>query len=89
MNRTNVSNVLVIGETTSGTEGLKRLGEIRAHNRSDFPELDPHLRKNFVLTRNDKGNFTISGKRVDEVPDDLKEWAQEDGEVDIVGRLLE
>jgi succinate dehydrogenase / fumarate reductase, flavoprotein subunit len=60
-----------------------------AHNRSDFPEIDPHLKKNFVVTRDDGGNLAISGKPVDEVPGDLEEWARDDGEVDIVGRLLE
>ena len=60
-----------------------------AHNRSDYPELDPRLRKNFVVTKDGSGTLSVSGKPVDEVPDHLKEWAKEDGEVDIAGRLLE
>jgi succinate dehydrogenase / fumarate reductase, flavoprotein subunit len=60
-----------------------------AHNRSDHPELDPRLRKNFVITRNDEGNLAVSSQPVDEVPGDLKEWVRDDGEVDIASRLLE
>jgi succinate dehydrogenase / fumarate reductase flavoprotein subunit len=60
-----------------------------AHSRSDYPELDPNLEKNFVVTRNDSGNLLLSGKPIDEVPDYLEEWAKDDGEVDIADRLLE
>src|SRR5829696_896959 len=60
-----------------------------AHNRLDFPEIDPRLKKNFVVTREERGTLAISGKAVDEVPGDLEEWARDDGEVDIAGRLLE
>jgi succinate dehydrogenase / fumarate reductase flavoprotein subunit len=60
-----------------------------AHSRSDYPELDPNLEKNFVVTRNDSGNLLVSGKPVDEVPDHLEKWTKDDGEVDITGRLLE
>jgi len=60
-----------------------------AHNRSDYPELDLQLKRNFVVTRNDSGNLSVSDKPIDEVPDHLKEWAEDDGEVDVAGRLLE
>jgi len=60
-----------------------------AHNRSDFPKIDPRLKRNFLVTRDDGGNLTVSGKAVDEVPGDLQEWAREGAEVDIAGRLLE
>jgi succinate dehydrogenase / fumarate reductase flavoprotein subunit len=60
-----------------------------AHNHSDFPELDPRLKKNFVVTRDDLGTISVSGKAVDGVPGDLAEWARDNGEVDITGRLLE
>ena len=60
-----------------------------AHNRSDFPELDPRLKKNLVVTRDERGTLVVSGKAVDEVPGDLQEWARDAGEVDISGRLLE
>jgi len=60
-----------------------------AQNRSDFPEIDPRLKKNFVVTSDTRGNLAVSGKAVDEVPGDLEEWARDDGEVDIAGRLLE
>ena len=60
-----------------------------AHNRSDHPKLDPNFRQNFVIARSDGGTLSISGEPVDEVPHDLEEWARDDGEVDIAGRLLE
>jgi succinate dehydrogenase / fumarate reductase flavoprotein subunit len=60
-----------------------------AHNRSDFPEIAPRLKKNFVMTRDERGILAISGKAVNEVPGDLEEWARDDGVVDIAGRLLE
>ena len=41
------------------------------------------------MTRDEHGPLAISDKAVDEVPGDLEEWAQDDGEVDIAGRLLE
>ena len=44
-----------------------------AHNRSDHPELDPGLKTNFVVTRDDAGNLSVSGKPVDAVPDHLEE----------------
>jgi succinate dehydrogenase/fumarate reductase flavoprotein subunit len=60
-----------------------------AHNRSDHPKLDPNFRQNFVIARSDGETLSISGEPVDEVPHDLEEWARDDGEVDIAGRLLE
>jgi succinate dehydrogenase / fumarate reductase, flavoprotein subunit len=60
-----------------------------AHNRSDFAGIDPRLKKNFVVTRDEGENLAVSGKAVNEVPGDLEEWARDDGEVDIAGRLLE
>jgi succinate dehydrogenase / fumarate reductase, flavoprotein subunit len=60
-----------------------------AHIRADFPDLDPHFKKNFVVTRDERGTLSVSAKAVDEVPGDLEEWAREEGEVDIAGRLLE
>ena len=60
-----------------------------AQNCSDFPKLDPRLKKNFVVTRDERGNLAVSAKAVDEVSGDLEEWARDDGEVDIAGRLLE
>jgi succinate dehydrogenase / fumarate reductase flavoprotein subunit len=60
-----------------------------AHSRSDFPGIDPGLKKNFVVTRDDEENLAVSGRAVNEVPGDLEEWARDDGEVDVAGRLLE
>ena len=43
-----------------------------AHNRSDYPKLDPSLEMNFVVTRDDAGNLSVSGKPVEAVPDHLE-----------------
>src|SRR5215210_1866654 len=60
-----------------------------AHNRSDFSELDPRLKTNFVVTGDGDGGLSVSAKPVDEVPEHLKERGEDEGEVDIAGRLLE
>jgi len=68
---------------------LERRESRGAHNRSDHPKLDPGLETNFVVTRDGAGNLSVSDKPVEAVPDHLKAWAKDDGEVDVAGRLLE
>jgi hypothetical protein len=39
--------------------------------------------------RDERATLSVSAKAVDEVPGDLVEWARDEGEVDVAGRLLE
>ncbi|HVF02646.1 MAG TPA: FAD-dependent oxidoreductase [Rubrobacteraceae bacterium] len=59
-----------------------------AHSRSDYPETDPNLKMNFVITRSEDGGLTVSPQAVEVVPDELQEWLDEK-EIQTSGRLLE
>lgn len=58
-----------------------------AHNRSDYPELDPNLKVNFIVSK-DGDRLDVSREEVHIVPEYLEEWAKGD-EVEVAGRLLE
>ena len=59
-----------------------------AHSRSDYPETDPNLKMNFVITRSEDGGLTVASQAVEVVPDELQEWLDE-REIQAAGRLLE
>jgi succinate dehydrogenase / fumarate reductase flavoprotein subunit len=59
-----------------------------AHQRSDYPALDPALEVNFVVTPANDG-LTIDREPVPEVPDHLREWATAGVDAEAAGRLLE
>jgi len=59
-----------------------------AHNRSDYPELDPDLKVNFVVGKDD-GKLVVNRERVHAVPEHLEEWAQGGEEYHVTGRLTE
>ena len=59
-----------------------------AHNRLDHPEIDPELKVNFVVTRKE-GELSVVDEPVPPVPEHLQEWAEDNEEVDVTGRLLE
>ncbi|MGH2531276.1 MAG: L-aspartate oxidase [Thermomicrobiales bacterium] len=60
-----------------------------AHNRSDYPELDPTLEVNFVTTRNGDGQLTVTSEPVRAVPAHLAAWAVLAEVHEVTGRLLE
>jgi succinate dehydrogenase / fumarate reductase flavoprotein subunit len=60
-----------------------------AHQRSDYPDLDPSLTVNLVISKDDNGRLTVSREPVPPVPDHLRGWAEGDNEVEVAGRLLE
>jgi succinate dehydrogenase / fumarate reductase, flavoprotein subunit len=60
-----------------------------AHQRSDYPDLDPSLTVNLVISKDDSGRLTVSREPVPSVPDHLRGWAEGDNEVEVAGRLLE
>ena len=59
-----------------------------AHSRSDYPETDPNLKINFVITRGEDGGLSVSPQAVEVVPDELQERL-DDEEIQAAGRLLE
>lgn len=59
-----------------------------AHSRSDYSELDPKLKVNFVVAR-EESELSIVDEPVPPVPEHLQKWASDDGEIDVSGRLLE
>jgi succinate dehydrogenase / fumarate reductase flavoprotein subunit len=62
-----------------------------AHNRSDYPELDPELTVNFVVTMDGDGKLSISPEEVHPVPEYLQEWTRraDREEYRVPGRLVE
>jgi succinate dehydrogenase / fumarate reductase flavoprotein subunit len=68
---------------------LERRESRGAHNRSDFPALDPSLQRN-LYTRLDQrdGTLTVSSESVPEIPATLQGLLASD-ELPVAGRLLE
>jgi len=60
-----------------------------AHNRSDFPELDPAMEVNFIVGRNRDARMTLEPLPVPAVTAELAPWLAKAGNVDPAGQLLE
>ena len=60
-----------------------------AHNRKDYPRLNPELCVNFVLKLDPEGRLSVTHQPVPAVPDALRNWASDHGGVEVKGRLLE
>ena len=58
------------------------------HVRSDFPELDPALQRNFELRLREDGSLEVGSRPVPSVPNALEKWV-DDTDVEVAGRLLE
>lgn len=67
---------------------LERTETRGAHNRSDYPDLDPELRVNLEISLDDDV-MRVTRAQVAPVPDHLADWVEDDVEVDLSGRLLE
>ena len=59
-----------------------------AHQRTDYPEVDPNLQVNFIIELDDNGEQKLSSVPVEPVPAELQSWI-DDEELEIDGRLLE
>ena len=59
-----------------------------AHNRSDYPELDPNLKVNFIVSKDDD-ELTLTRRQVHVVPEYLEEWVKSGEEYKTAGRLVE
>ena len=59
-----------------------------AHQRRDYPDLDPALTVNFVVQLDSDGEQTLSSKPVPPVSSELVDWL-ETPRLEVAGRLLE
>lgn len=59
-----------------------------AHQRSDYPELDPALRVNFIVQLDADHQQVLSQKAVAPVSSELEDWLK-DHKLEVAGRLLE
>lgn len=59
-----------------------------AHNRSDYPDLDPAMTKNFIVVFDEDGKQVIESRDVAPLPAELVGWI-DDKEIEVEGRLLE
>ncbi len=59
-----------------------------AHQRSDYPEIDPNLTVNFVIRLDDTGEQVTSVHDVPPIPAELRAYLNEE-EFEVEGRLLE
>ena len=60
-----------------------------AHNRSDFPELDPAMEVNFIVGRDGDARMTVQPVPVRAVRAELAPWLARSGNIDAAGKLLE
>jgi succinate dehydrogenase / fumarate reductase, flavoprotein subunit len=60
-----------------------------AHQRSDYPELNPDLTVNFVIQLNDADEQVLSQKAVPPVSPELEDWLDSHPRLEVAGRLLE
>ena len=60
-----------------------------AHNRSDFPELDPAMEVNFIVGRSSDARMTLEPVPIRAVPVELAPWLARSGNIDAAEKLLE
>ncbi|MDQ3646620.1 MAG: FAD-dependent oxidoreductase [Actinomycetota bacterium] len=60
-----------------------------AHNRSDFPELDPSLTVNLRTTLGRDGAIEVTADPVPELREELARWVTDTPDAEVPGRLLE
>ena len=79
---------LVAAEATFRS-AIERRESRGAHQRDDYPESSPDLKVNFVVKLDESGNQSVYSVPVLPVPDDLRAWVEDHGELEVEGRLLE
>jgi succinate dehydrogenase / fumarate reductase flavoprotein subunit len=60
-----------------------------AHNRSDFPELDPEMAVNFIAAHGGSAQMTLERAHLPAVPEELASWLAQAQDLDTAGKLLE
>ncbi len=79
---------LVVAEATLLAARARR--ETRgAHNRADYPALDPALQVNFEVSLAADDTLQLTARPVPPVPAELAEWARAEEDLAVAGRLLE
>jgi succinate dehydrogenase / fumarate reductase, flavoprotein subunit len=68
---------------------LARTESRGAHQRRDFPRLDPGLQVNFRTGADDGGRLTTTAAPVGPIPAGLREWVDAAQDLSAAGRLLE
>ena len=79
---------LVVAEATI-LSAMQRRESRGAHERYDYPNLDPMLKVNFVTRLDKQGDLHVMSKPVPEVSNELSKWVLEEKELSLQGRLLE
>jgi succinate dehydrogenase / fumarate reductase, flavoprotein subunit len=60
-----------------------------AHQRYDYPKLDPKKKVNFMIILVPPGDLQVTSKPLPEVSNELAEWVLEEKEQSLQDRLLE
>jgi succinate dehydrogenase / fumarate reductase flavoprotein subunit len=60
-----------------------------AHQRYDYPDLDPDLKVNFIVRRGEGGELHLHSQPVPDIREELLPWVEEEGALPVKGRLLE
>jgi succinate dehydrogenase / fumarate reductase, flavoprotein subunit len=68
---------------------LERRESRGAHQRTDYPEMNPELNVNFITERDENGRLTVGQMPLHPIPDELKSWVEQDEALTLSGRLLE
>jgi succinate dehydrogenase / fumarate reductase flavoprotein subunit len=79
---------LIVAETTL-LSALHRRESRGAHQRYDYPNLDPSMKVNFTIQLAPPGDLQVTSKPLPEVSNELAGWILEDKNLSLQGRLLE
>jgi succinate dehydrogenase / fumarate reductase flavoprotein subunit len=80
----------MLGTAEATVRGAIAREETRgAHNRSDFPELEPAMEVNFIVGRDGNARMTLQPEPIPAVPAEFAPWIARSRNIDAAGKLLE